>query len=173
MYVHHPPTYGSLDRTFCATKLQELRELQMRQAAIKRLRVLYSRWKLLLFLPINMVGGRRSLQITGGASFLTEFEVFRTDGDLNQKINIDCEVFLNLADQHLQLWADWDYQCCWYYPDGRPNIGRQKAYSRPYARATAGTPISMGFNSTTRIFELSYRPNRFACGPYITSCKTD
>ena len=82
------------------------------------------------------------------------------------------------ADQHLVGWMYWSYKT-WADPTGGGAAqsmfqndadlstlkqGKADVLVRPYARAVAGTPLSMGFDPSTKIFSLSYTP-RAANGP--------
>jgi endoglycosylceramidase len=91
---------------------------------------------------------------------LTEFGLCKTESETG--IGINCSVFMDLADDWLQSWIDWDYSDGMWYRNGQLQTGRQKEYSRPYARATAGLPTKMKFDATTRHFDFTYKPNRCA-----------
>ena len=91
---------------------------------------------------------------TGGGSFLTEFGLCKTSGT---EINIECEVFLRLADYYLQSWIEWDYNDRkWYTSDGNRIQSKVTWYVRPYAQAVAGIPSNMEFDPETLDFTIVY-----------------
>lgn len=97
------------------------------------------------------------IERTGGAAMLTEYGLCKTSGDA---INILCEDYMNLADEYLQSWVDWDYSDGgWYDQNGNRNMAKIQAYARPYPTATAGIPLNITFNSTTLRFEFRFAPD--------------
>lgn len=99
----------------------------------------------------------------GAVSLLTEFGASDDLGDIGR--------VTGLADQHLVGWTYWSYK-----KFGDPTgSGAESLFSndsdlatlkapkadlliRPYARAIAGTPQSMSFDSSGKIFKLAYAP---------------
>ncbi len=91
---------------------------------------------------------------TGGSSFLTEFGLCSPDWNPNSTATIECNFVMATADKHLQSWAYWDGG---FFDDhGHVQIHIAKAFSRPYARATAGIPLEMSFNPSTARFDFKY-----------------
>ncbi len=100
----------------------------------------------------------------GATSLLTEFGASDDLGDIGR--------VTKLADQHLVGWTYWAYKN-FGDPTGAAgaeslfsddtNLGTLKAPKadlliRPYAQAIAGTPQSMGFDATSKVFTLTYVP---------------
>eukprot|EP00929_Paragymnodinium_shiwhaense_P002041 TRINITY_DN102235_c0_g1_i1.p1 TRINITY_DN102235_c0_g1~~TRINITY_DN102235_c0_g1_i1.p1 ORF type:complete len:484 (+),score=51.71 TRINITY_DN102235_c0_g1_i1:76-1527(+) len=99
---------------------------------------------------------RADVQKLRVAGFMTEF------GECNPSTPtgwIECDTVLSLADRSLQSWTNWDLgwlhlQRNWDAPE--PWL---KAYSRTYARATAGTPLHMQFDAKNGDFSFCYQPD--------------
>ena len=91
---------------------------------------------------------------TGGSSFLTEFGICQPDGNPDSISTVECNVVLDLCDQHMQSWAYWD--AAFFDGEGNPRWSVVKAFSRPFARAVAGIPQKMHFNRQDTTFELQY-----------------
>ncbi len=95
--------------------------------------------------------------------------------DNNRAIHIDAEV----ADDNLMGWTHWAYKF-WNDPTTADNAqglfrddrkfstakqGKLRELVRTYAQATAGTPLTMHFDTTDGAFELTYRPDRRISAP--------
>ena len=105
-------------------------------------------------LPTKFQTAIDNANLTGGGSILTEFGICKSSGS---RVDIECEVFLRLADQYLQSWIDWDYNDRkWYTPDGNRIQSKITWYVRPYAQAVAGIPSNMEFDPETLDFSLVY-----------------
>ncbi|MGI9020919.1 MAG: cellulase family glycosylhydrolase [Solirubrobacterales bacterium] len=103
---------------------------------------------------------------TGDALLMTEYAA-TDDIDIIEEIN-------ELADDHMVGWQQWHYCECDdpttagtgiqsvvqdpRKPPRGENLNRDKlvASARPYPQAVAGTPLSYGFDSQSRTFELTY-----------------
>ena len=100
----------------------------------------------------------------GATSLMTEFGASDDLSDIGR--------VTQLADQHLVGWTYWAYKN-FGDPTGAAgaeslfsddtNLGTLKAPKadlliRPYAQAIAGTPQSMGFDTTSKVFTLTYVP---------------
>jgi endoglycosylceramidase len=95
--------------------------------------------------------------------------------DNNRAIHIDAEV----ADNNLMGWTHWAYKF-WNDPTTADNAqglfrddrdfasaktGKLRELVRTYAQATAGTPLTMHFDTTTGAFDFTYRPDRRITAP--------
>ncbi len=95
--------------------------------------------------------------------------------DNNKAIHIDAEV----ADDHLMGWTHWAYKF-WNDPTTADNAqglfrddrefstakqGKLRELVRTYAQATAGTPLTMHFDTTNGAFDLTYRPDHRIAAP--------
>ena len=105
---------------------------------------------------------------------LTEFgacaESNNTSGDADQCLN-EITRTLDAADQQFQSWAYWQYKYFsdittqsgvdegLYHSDGSLQAKKLKSLARPYARAVAGTPLFMQFNTKNAALTLQYRPS--------------
>ena len=81
----------------------------------------------------------------GGSLFLTEFGGCDNSPTCIEQIDWGFEY----ADQYFQSWAYWSDD---FYQDMLEN----ERFSRPYARAVAGTPSQMHFDPDTRMFQFVY-----------------
>ena len=99
----------------------------------------------------------RSIQITGGGSFLTEFGLCEPDGNKTSKGTIECEFILHEADRYLQSWTYWDSR--FFGVDGQARLEVVRPFARVYVRAVAGEPISMTYYTDTHEFLLFYNLN--------------
>ncbi|CAF1234454.1 unnamed protein product, partial [Didymodactylos carnosus] len=94
---------------------------------------------------------RSDVKRTGGSSFLTEFGFDPTSPVDNQ----DNMFVLEKSDQYFQSWTVWGID----FLDGTGNVEDDIVlkFSRPYARAIAGKPISMFYDQdNTKCFTLTY-----------------
>ena len=99
----------------------------------------------------------------GGASILTEFGLCKTSGDA---IKIECETMMDFCDDYLQSWVDWDYNDDGkWYTEGNRVEDKIIVYIRPYARAVAGRPTLMKFNTDTLEFVLEYDVDTWFLAP--------
>jgi hypothetical protein len=95
--------------------------------------------------------------------------------DNNKAIHIDAEV----ADDNLMGWTHWAYKF-WNDPTTADNAqglfrddrtfstakqGKLRELVRTYAQATAGTPLTMHFDTTDGAFAFTYRPDRRIAAP--------
>jgi hypothetical protein len=84
----------------------------------------------------------------GGSAFLTEFG--GCDG--SSTCDDQLEAGMYGADRFLQSWI--------YWGNSYSSMALIKRLSRVYARAIAGTPISMKYHADKRIFYLHYYANK-------------
>jgi endoglycosylceramidase len=104
----------------------------------------------------------------GSGHFMTEFGAVSNNSNSISNLNF----LTGQADIHLSSWAYWQFKGyqdfttaslpgaeSFYSEDGELQVNKVKALSRTYARATAGTPISMKFDPLTAKFELVYLLN--------------
>jgi endoglycosylceramidase len=106
------------------------------------------------FLPEMFEAAYSTVNRTGGGLILTEFGICKTWEDV---VDLECDVFLRLADRYLMSWVDWDYNDLLFYDDNGDYIpGKVHYYTRPYPQATAGVPVLVNFNTTTLDFDFEY-----------------
>ena len=76
------------------------------------------------------------------------------------EVDIECDSFMRISDDFLSSWIEWDYSDNkWYGADGVRYWPKIMPYLRPYARRTAGTPLSMSFNTTSLEFNFEFEAN--------------
>ena len=63
---------------------------------------------------------------------------------------------INLYTNFLQSWTYWDYWPFWNPSTGEPNTDFQSFLSRPYPKATSGTPIKLSFDYETKEFNYEF-----------------
>lgn len=108
-------------------------------------------------LPMKFQSQAANVERTGGAAILTEFGLCKAAGD-QKRVDIDCNVYMDLADEWLQSWVDWDHSdLAWFARDGRLNMQKVNDYVRTYAQAISGIPLSMRFDSATSNFHLKFQ----------------
>ncbi|ELU12557.1 hypothetical protein CAPTEDRAFT_117937, partial [Capitella teleta] len=106
-------------------------------------------------LPQKFRAQADNVALTGGASILTEFGLCKPSTD--DGINIECNAYMQLADEFLQSWIDWDHSdMIWFNPDGSLKLEKVYDYTRAYAQAIAGTPVSMKFDPSSSDFHLDF-----------------
>lgn len=66
--------------------------------------------------------------------------------------------YVDIADEYLHGWTEWDYNGDWYR-DGQRNWGKILPHVRPYARRTAGIPKYMYFDKETLEFNYEFEAN--------------
>ena len=113
-------------------------------------------------LPNMFNSQEQNVNLTGGASILTEFGICKTSGDA---INIECETIMDFCDDYLQSWIEWDYNDGKWYTNGNRVEEKIIVYIRPYARAVAGRPTLMKFNTDTLEFVLEYDVDNWFSAP--------
>ena len=86
------------------------------------------------------------IEKVGGSSFLTEFGLC-----LNKDINSECGYVLDNVDKYFQSWTDYTYA---QVDNLSFNKNWTDIFSRSYPIATAGTPIKLYYNTTTK--QLKY-----------------
>ena len=113
--------------------------------------------------PRTMNNAASQSTAMGGVSLMTEFGASDDLGDIGR--------VTQLADQHLVGWTYWAYKN-YGDPTGSSAEGlfsddsdlttlkapKAKLLIRPYARAIAGTPQSMSFDTSSKVFKLAYAP---------------
>ena len=108
-------------------------------------------------LPTMFESAQVQVNITGGVAILTEFGLCIGDEETDV-IDMKCDTFVNLADEYLMGWTEWDYNGSWY-TNGERNWPKILPHVRPYAQRTAGFPISMHFDTETLEFNYEYEAN--------------
>jgi len=104
----------------------------------------------------------RAAELDGSATMLTEFgECSPSYDHPDYQGTIVCNMVLDLADKHFQSWSYWDTASGFVLWDGEgePVLDAVKVFSRPYPQATAGYPVTLDFNSESRIMQYSYNPD--------------
>ena len=99
----------------------------------------------------------RNKQIGGGRMF-TEFgrchvNVTNPDG----MAYIECAHTMAEAEKHFASWTFWDHN--FWDAEGNADLLHIKLFSRPYPRATSGTPYKLEFDPDTQIFTYMYTPD--------------
>jgi endoglycosylceramidase len=94
------------------------------------------------------------LQILGGSSFLTEYGLCTITDDPESEDSQECRAVMRLADKFVQSWTYWDSQ--FFDEKGSVIASAVKGFSRAYARATAGTPVTMSYDPTTAEFQYEF-----------------
>src|SRR6202034_1250844 len=114
-----------------------------------------------------------SEQSGGPALFLSEFGATTDAADLG-RITAD-------ADSNLVGGTDWQWlhytdptgsHASGLWPPTKSTPAQLQVLSRTYARAVAGTPISMSFDGGTGAFSLTYRRNHRISQPPVTFVPT-
>lgn len=114
--------------------------------------------------PRTMSNADAQVAALGATSLMTEFGATDDTTDIGR--------VAGLADQHLIGWTYWAYKN-YGDPTGGGVEGlfaddsdlttlkaaKAAVLIRPYARAIAGTPLSMSFDTGSKAFSLSYTPN--------------
>jgi len=111
---------------------------------------------------------QRAADLGGSATFLTEFGLCEPNATLTNSTGvIECNFLLDQADLYLQSWSYWDTAGggAFWDSQGEPILDRVKVFTRPYPPATAGRPLSLKFDHTTRMFEYIYAPDLSIGGP--------
>merc|ERR1712241_46502 len=103
----------------------------------------------------------RAAELGGSGTMLTEFgECTPSYSHPDYQGTIECNTVLDEADRHLQSWSYWDTASGGVFWSGdEVNLEAVKVFSRPYPPATAGTPVSLQYDTATRVMEFSYQPN--------------
>lgn len=99
----------------------------------------------------------------GGGSFLTEFGVCAFGTSNGTLDTTECEYILDIADQYFTSWTYWDSN--FYDDSGNPLEAIISKFSRVYPQATAGVPVNMYFNATTKIFIYEFTPDSTIAAP--------
>jgi len=108
-------------------------------------------------LPKMLNSTRSNLERTGGGAILTEFGICKT---WENRIDVECNTFLDLCDEYLMSWVDWDYSdLLWYDKEDVLRKAKAVDYVRTYARAVAGEPVSMLYDRRTHHFRFIYTVN--------------
>ncbi len=95
-------------------------------------------------------------QELGGASMLTEFGLcYPNISDPASHNTVECSRVMDLADSHFQSWTYWDTDSFWN-TEGRPKNDLVAVFSRPYPRATAGTPTKLSYDLLSKEFVYSF-----------------
>ena len=91
------------------------------------------------------------IEKVGGSSFLTEFGACDPSD-----ITSECASVLSNADKYFQSWTDYTYA-----QDETLDFNSNwtKIYSRTYPQSTAGIPISLYYNTTTKYFKYCFEIN--------------
>lgn len=93
----------------------------------------------------------------------------------------DVERMIDLADEHLMGWIYWGYKDWDDDPGGQGSGGlfddadhdgtlrpeKLAVLSRPYAMATAGTPLSSHYDRATRTFDYEFAPDHSIAAPTV------
>lgn len=114
----------------------------------------------LRFLCDNIAGSRvipnvlKSARRTGGSMFLTEFGICEPDGNPQSINTVECNFIMSQADEYFQSWNYWDSHL--FDDNGDPKPYAVEGFTRPYARAIAGNPIKMNFNTKSKVFQFEY-----------------
>ena len=97
-------------------------------------------------LPLMLQSSQQNIELTGGSSILTEFGLCKTTGGnifinlftllyfqlikssdetccycsfcISDEVNIDCLAYMDLCDEYLTSWVEWDYTGMQWYPGG-------------------------------------------------------
>ena len=86
-------------------------------------------------------------------SFFLSGAAFMTEGMACPPNTTECEFVMNELDKSLMSWTDYgDSQGSIFGPDTR----QQRSWARTFARAVAGMPLNMTFDSTTKEFSFCF-----------------
>merc|ERR1719481_1515601 len=112
----------------------------------------------------------RAKELGGSASMLTEFGICVPKYDQpDSEGTIECNFVLDQADSHFQSWSYWDTASGYalWDSEGLPDLNIVKVFSRPYPQATAGNPVRLHYDFTTRTLEYVYKPNLSIRAPTV------
>ena len=94
----------------------------------------------------------------GASSFLTEFGALTPSAsNPDSEGSKEIAAILEAADQHLQSWTYWDIEGIVGRSDLLLIDDRFTPFIRPFASATAGTPIKMHYDLLKKVFTFSYK----------------
>jgi len=100
---------------------------------------------------------------TGGSLFMTEFGNCKPDGNPASFCEIETKTAMDLADDHFVSWTYW--VSGFFKSDGNIDWDVVEAFCRPYARAIAGLPKLMYFDTVSGTFTLQYVQDRNITAP--------
>jgi endoglycosylceramidase len=110
-------------------------------------------------LPLYFETVRNDLnRIGGGTSFITEFGSCNFNDPVTGQLNLDeCDSIMSAADKNFVPWTYWASD--FYSKNFRLLDEYLFVFGRVYPTATNGIPISLAYNSTTRVFAYSFEMN--------------
>ena len=113
--------------------------------------------------PTMFESAQAQVNKTGGVAILTDFGLC-IGNDEPDVIDMKCDTFVDLADEYLMGWTEWDYNGSWYV-GGERNWPKILPHIRPYAQRTAGFPTHMFFDKDTLEFTYQYEADLSITAP--------
>jgi endoglycosylceramidase len=109
--------------------------------------------------PLVFSAVARETARLGGAAMMTEG--MACDYDSHSSAD-ECQRVMADLDTHLLSWTDYGVSqgSLW-----QPTAKQQEGWARTYARATAGTPLSMAFDPATKVFDFCFLSDPLVSAP--------